>query len=756
MLFPTSDQPDGHPPGHAVPVEPMTRLAGHLLGYKWVLIFASVLGLLVSAIGLSFVTPRYEAQAVVIVDSRRNKLADSEGALSSIVIDQYQSALKSELELISSASLARYIITSLGLLSKPEYDSANTHVSTAARFEELRAAMLSVLRRILALVGWSAEPSPAIRPDQGGEAVAQDEAPSTDATLENAVKIFKKSFLVENDPKSLTIRMGYRSESPQLAAAVTNAVLRRYISLDEEVKTTAVNRSQHWLEDRISGMRADLVAADNAVEEFRASHKLATVRDRSPAQQSLLQLESLKVDALAEAATARLKVDQLRQDGHPDVLASSADILASPVIQGLRQQEVVARGQLAQLSATLLPSNPGVLKAAEQLRNLSNGIQAEVNRIVRSNVVALQLADMRVLALTAQVQAVQARIDTENVDDIKLRSLAADAGVKRQVLSALTQRYDQNTGIAFTPADSRVVSWASVPVDASSPRYGLVLAGGTLGFTFFAFLMSLGVERMRAGFGTIQELEDELGLVVAGFTPVLVQGARYRRKAPATIDPPPLRELALTVRALAHGPAAAGAARVVLVTSSLAGEGKSTMATLLARSVANSGQRCLLIDADIRTPALHDRLRVPATPGLVELTLDQAPVATVVRSVPGEQFDLLPAGRPTQDTLSPFTTDAFSRSLSDLRRNYEVIVIDTAPLLLASESLVLSGVADLTLFLVQWRVTPREVARKAALLLTRCSTGPCLSVLSQVDLRRMRRRDGQRMETYYRTAHRFS
>jgi polysaccharide biosynthesis transport protein len=321
------------------------------------------------------------------------------------------------------------------------------------------------------------------------------------------------------------------------------------------------------------------------------------------------------------------------------------------------------------------------------------------------------------------------------------------------VLNDFTARHAKEGGTPFTRPDSRVVSWASAPVDASSPKYGVILAVGMFAFAGLALIVTFAIERLRPGFDTIPELEEQLGLVAAGLTPLLRRG----RALPGRLhDPVPMRELALRVRALSHTPVTGNASsRVVLVSSSVPGEGKSTVALSLARSVANSGQRCLLIDADVRDPSMHATLRVPAAPGLVDLTLDRSPSADALRALPEEGFDLLPAGRPPGDALSPFTIDAFGVLLGELKQQYDVIVIDSAPALLAAEVLVLAGRADLTLLLVKWRTTPREIALKTAQLLGRCSSGPCLAVLSQVDLHRMRAGAARGIEEQYRAAYRF-
>jgi hypothetical protein len=251
-----------------------------------------------------------------------------------------------------------------------------------------------------------------------------------------------------------------------------------------------------------------------------------------------------------------------------------------------------------------------MLKVADQLAQIRSAIRSELDRVAQSKSNEAKLAETRLVDISNQSREVQGRINDANAADIRLRSLEADVAAKRAVLNSFMERYDQNAGIPLTPPDSRVVSWADVPVDASSPRYGLALMVGMFGFAFVAFGVSLVVERLRSGFNGIQELSEELGLVVAGMTSLLPGRTSTRHRRLAAGDAPALRELALTVRALAHTPTAASPTRIVLITSAVSAEGKSTVALSLARSVANGGQSCLLIDADIRNPSLHTTLGV--------------------------------------------------------------------------------------------------------------------------------------------------
>lgn len=749
MLFRSADVSDCAGRAADSQVEPLVAMLRHVNSHRLLLVTMVVLGAVLTGLGLCFVTPTYQAQAVLIVDSRRNKLADAEAALTSIVVDQYQTSLKSELELITSPDVARRVITSLHLLETREYRSAYDHRSTAERFHDLRTRLIAGVRYVLGQLGVRlGRPDAAVpRPPPTLPSDAAARSDDQDPVMQRAIAIFGKKFWAQNDPKSLTIRVGYRSESPQLAAAVTNAALKRYLAADEEVKAAAFERSEAWLQGRIEALRADLDAAEQAVESFRAEHGLATDRDRSPLQQQLLQLSAGRVEAEAALAVARSKLGQDRAG------SASADVLASPLIQSLRQQETALAAEQAQLGVTLLPSHPSMLKINDQLAKLRAAIRTEVDRVGQSQGNDVRLAEFRLASINGQIAEIQAKIAEANSYDIKLRSLEARATAKQSILNSFTQRFDQDAGNPLTPPDSRVVSWATPPTDASSPQYGLVLVAGMLAFLFIGLGISILLERLRSGVDTLGELSDELGIMAAGLTVFQRGWAAGRGRALRAPSRAAATDLALTVRAVAHSPSRAGHSKVVLVTSALPGEGKSSTALSFARSISACGQRCLLVDGDIRKPTLYNLLKVPARPGLVELTLDEAPFGTVVRQVPGEAFDFLSPGRPTRDSLSPFTTKAFGQVIGELRQRYDVIVIDSAPVLIAAEALVLNSVADVSLILVKWRTTPRQLARKAVQLLSRSSAGTCLAVLSQVNLRRMRAGKSELLEARHRASY---
>ena len=736
----------------------LERLFMHLLGYKWLIIGAAIIGLLITAAALSFVTPKYDAEAVLIVDSRRNKLADAESALSSIVADQ--AALKSEIELMRSSDLARHVIETLGLMKTRDYQNLARARSTADSFKLLRRKIDLLRAAAMSSLGMKVDSAllASVSSDRTAEVLAAQPTlldVTSEQTMQRAVTLFEKNFTVVNDPKSLTLRMSYRSTSPQLAAAVTNAALDAYLQQDAAVKQAAIERSQGWLAERITQLRVNLQAAEHAVERFRADNNLATDPNHDPLQEEMLQLKGRLVDAETDVSRARAKVEQQRASvTAPYGISANADVLASPLIQQLRDQETALTVQLAQASATMLGNNPTILKLTSQLADLRGKLRGEINKVVASQDAELRVAEMRRVGLLSEISQLQRQINKSNAATIRLRSLELDASSAQTVLDDFTKRYNRDTGQLLEEPDSRVVSRATIPVDPSSPPYAVTMLAGTMAFVGMAVGLSFLTVRLRHGFHSMQELEGDLGIFVAGVTP-LVRHMRSRRRGRLG-NVPEMRDMAVTIRALAHRANATDRPKIVLVTSSVPDEGKSALALSLARSIANGGERCLLIDADIRRPSLHSALRVPAMPGLVDVAIDGVPTAAALKRIANERFDFLTAGRPTDDPLRPFRSDSLINVLRELRASYDLIIIDSSPLLAASEALVLSSYADLTLLLVRWRHTRKELARKASSLLTRCSSGTCLAVLSQVDSRRLGKHEVDRIEGRYKAVYRLN
>jgi uncharacterized protein involved in exopolysaccharide biosynthesis/Mrp family chromosome partitioning ATPase len=733
------------PRGSTGPESPLAPLLRHLLAWKWTILGASLAGAVLTGFVLAMMTPRYVGEAVMVVESRRNRIADAESALTGLLLDQ--PAVRSEVDLLRSPEIARHVILEHNLMETLDYAARLDSVPAADRFAELRLVIQGAAAGVRhRLFGADAEED--VPP-------ATAEAPELrERRLQRAVALFERNLSVVHDPKSFTIRVMYRSSSPRLAAAVPNAVLDRYYELGVQNRREVVERNREWIDGRLVEVRAAVQSAERALEEHRARHSLANNRERDPLQEELLVLHTRLAEARVDSVRAAAAVEQLERTGRDAPgRATLPEVLASDVVGQLRTQEAMQQMRLSEMQATLGRNHPQTAQARATVADIQARIAAEIGRIGSGLQVQLAAAQGRETAIRASIRELRQRIDQANAADVMLRALEQDAGVARTVLDNFVRRYNESLGQPLAAPDSRVIAQATPPAVPASPRYGLLLMLGTTVSGGLALAWSVIISGLRAGFTTQREMAEELGIPVAGAMPLVRGMGRRFRSGLGARDAAALRDTAVAVRAAAPRLGSMPArGKVLVVASALPGEGKSTLALSIARSAAKGGQSCLLVDGDLRRASLFRMLAVEEGPGLPE-AVQAGRTDDLVLPVAGERFLFLGAGRPVEDPLQPFETERFAELLDSLKQRFDVIVFDAPAVLAAPEALLLSGHADVTLFLAKWRSTPKDLARKAVDLL-RTRSAHCLGVLSQVDVRRLDRREADRVEETYRAYYR--
>jgi polysaccharide biosynthesis transport protein len=285
--------------------------------------------------------------------------------------------------------------------------------------------------------------------------------------------------------------------------------------------------------------------------------------------------------------------------------------------------------------------------------------------------------------------------------------------------------------------DARIVSPARPPLRPSYPRKSilvlLAIGSGTVIGAFIAFL----TDRMERGFRQSRDVTGATGLRALGFIPLV----RRPERAFAQLTEQPRSGFAEAVRAIRTSLLASqeeGSGKILLVTSSLQGEGKSLLAASLARSTAAAGGRTLLVDCDLRKPSVDKLMHDTAGPGLLDLLAGSVAFEGAVRSDAASGMDYVSCwnrnlvGSP-QDVLGSLAMRNF---INRARSRYDLVILDAPPILAVSDAKILARYADCTVFVIRWRTTPREVVRNA-LDLFEAEGGPIAGVvLSRVDVKK--------------------
>ena len=695
---------------------------------KWLIALVTGVGMVLSTAVLLSVTPRYTAIATLVLDTRPTRVLDVTAATVSQLLGGPQAdvgVVQTELAMLRSPLVADIIIRKLDLLQKAEF---------APESERLRGWMDETVRETLdAVRPWLDLPvsNPAVPPAVEGETAAR----------ERAIEIFSRNLSVTTEPRSYVIRVAYQSTDPELAANIANAVAETYTTLQLAARREAVNRANNWLAERAAELRQQVHETERAAEQFKEESGLSEVRGMTVNAQQLSELNSQIIVAASERAQKTAELREVQAARAPN---GNPAALASPLLQYLREQEAVLLNRHTQLTTTLGPSHPQVAAVEAQRGDLRRSIEREIDARVKALTADVRAVAAREEVLRQRMAGLQAEHSAMTEKRVQLRQLEREAEANRTTFANLLSRWKQIEGDGnLQQPDARVIASARVPSAPSFPnlKIFLPLSGG--GFILAGLIVALALELSDRTVRTVRDLERVTSRRCIGFTPAFSRSAAadelvLRRDTSLYADA--IRSIRLSVARGNHD----APPKVILVSSSVPGEGKSVFALSLARSAAQAAYRTLLIDCDLRRPSINRLLRQAPGVDFVSLcsSAERSPVITpageLVQNDSESPLHFIASSghsRSPQDLLSsPGTRDFLER----MREAYDIIVLDTPPLLAATDALVLASLADTTVFLVRWGSTPRAVVGHALQMLMREGVAVAGTVLSRVDMRKYR------------------
>jgi capsular exopolysaccharide synthesis family protein len=295
--------------------------------------------------------------------------------------------------------------------------------------------------------------------------------------------------------------------------------------------------------------------------------------------------------------------------------------------------------------------------------------------------------------------------------DVRLRSLTADAEASRVLLNDLQQRYNETKlERDMQQAEARVISEAIIPKDPSSPNVRAITAVALAASLVLGILAALLREQMDSGFRTVEQLSALTGRPAFGELPAVSGGLLGKGRRVADLVTSHNAAFAEAVNSIAVRALMSPNAqpRSFLVTSTFSDEGKSVFCIALARTLARSGMKILLVDGDLRRPSLHRMMGLDEGPGLADIAKEDLSFDTVIQRDPISPVDLMASGV-CDDTplfhLGSSRTRAVLNRCSDL---YDLVIIDSPPVDLVSDARLLARTADETIYIVRWGSTPRD------------------------------------------------
>jgi succinoglycan biosynthesis transport protein ExoP len=680
----------------------LTDLATLLWRRKALLLSAMLLAAVIGFAISKSLPPRYSSDGQLLVESRAPLIPELNQAqpLATAGIRQ----IRTEADILRSRQLAENVVRELGLADIPEDGMPPFLARLGATLSQWRVALLG----------------------------ASDAPPPDKVAL--AVEELQRRLSIRSADNSSLVEIGYSSVHRPLAPEVVNALMRHYIEAELASKEELTRQANRWLTQRLDQLRTELEAADQRVQAFRQQSGLLETSQGSVTAVQMTEDEGRVAAARQELSRAQ---SLLASANRPGAAGGVNEVLSSTVIQQLRDREAETVARAASLAERLGPAHPDRRAAEAELAGLRRQIGAETAKILAGLRRDVDSARARLADAEALLNASRGTAQSGAEAGLVLAQLTRDADAKRQIFQTFLSRAEQTRLASAQFPTARIISPAVEALRPSGPPASVIaIFAGLMAFFLVAAVVVLR-HLLHGRIGSAQDLVAVTGVMNAGSLPAL------RRPAPMpalVLDraesgiAETLRALRMTLQSLGRD----GAARVVLVTSSTAGDGKTTVAASLARICAADGLRVLVIETDMRRPRLAAMLGLRSRASSLEAVLrGQAGFEEAVMVDEPSGLHCLCSDHSSSHPQSLLRSPAFARLVERARSEYQLVILDSPPVMQVADAILLTGHADAVLFAVRWERASRSVVAEALRRLPEAMRDRTATVLTRVRPSRM-------------------
>ncbi len=668
---------------------------GKLIGVLWrsriLISFCGLLTLMVGAYYALFAaTPVFTANATVALESRQDQIVDIESVVSGLPGDQV--AINTELEVLRSRRLIGKVAADLDLRNDPEFNLLLQSSSWLS---------------IDSFVDW-------VQQDLLGQD-AETKVWSDQSINDAVVDAVLRAVNVTNVRQSYVFSISVFSQDAEKSAQIANRLAELYIDDQIAQKFEKTVQATEWLTDRVAELQLELETAENQLKDFSSNTDLTSPQGLIALNRQLKDLRDRRAGLESDRNDAAARLNALQN------ASASSDVA-----------EMVRLAGSAELSR--LVSSEDSSEPSDRFRETYGAIVAR--------------ADVEKSRLEAQLDAVEKsigeisqRIETQSDELVQLQQLQREAEASRLIYEFFLGRLKETSvQQGLQQAESRVLSYAVVPVSASAPRKQIILM---LSLTFGLLIgsaIALLREFSQNTFRVAEDLEAKTGYAVIGQIPVIPSRSRkkvltYLRNKPNSAAAEAIRNLrtSLLLANLDKPP------KIIMSTSSIPGEGKTTQSIALAQNLAGLNKKVLLIEGDIRRRVMNEYFDIPDKSGFLSVMLGEVALDQALTHLPDIGIDVLLGETSQANAADIFSSDRFAEFLSVLRESYDYIIIDTPPVLVVTDARIIGRWVDTTIYTVKWDSTSHRQVLDGLKSLEQVNIKVAGLVLGQISARGMKR-----------------
>lgn len=577
--------------------------------------------------------------------------------------------------------------------------------------------------------------------------------PGQPRTLEDATAVLSGLISATSVRDSNIIEISVDHPSPELAARLANTLAQAYMDQNVEYKLTSTSGAVKWLSDQLDDLKKQLEGSEMALYNFKKKHNIISVslEDR----QSILARQIEKItDALTEIRMKRMAVEAQRKqillakagaDKDPLNLAIGP-VMENAVIQQLKQVLVEERRKYAALREKYDDKWPAVREQKAKVEAARRDLDREANNVLavlESKHKEIKDNEAQIAAALESAKNEAIELNKREVDYQRLKR-TQENNAKLYGL-VLTRMKESDLSAQLRVNNIRPLDAAVAPAVPVSPRVRLNLMIGLMLGLLLGIGLAFLVDTLDNSVKSQEDVEQVPELVFLGLMPRIpgaVTGKNGHRPAPhpdldLVVHRNPKSPVAESCRAIRTNilfAATDQSLKTIAVTSPGPKEGKTTTAVSLAIAMAQAGQRVVIVDTDMRRPRLHRIFGVPGSEGITSVLLGSGQLAEVIKSTEVPDLFVLPCGPVPPNPAELCQSDRFRSLLDELSQRFDRVILDSPPVMVVTDAVVLSTLVDGTLLVARTGQTTRGGLRETARQLRDVNGRILGCVLNDMDL----------------------
>ncbi len=668
-----------------------------------IVLFTAIVTALAALYALT-ATREYRATATLLIETQSDAVPNI-GKLANVDTES-QDYYSTQYEILRSRKLAIRVINHLGLWNHSELLSGSGGNSAG-----FNSGFIASVEKV--------DPSGTLSKDQ-----------------KKVIKTFQQRLAIKPLRKTKLVEISYLSSDSELAAEISNSVAQQFITSYIESRVNRTSAVTSVLTDRLSELKNLLDGSKDRLLEYKRANGILEVGGRvGRLNEQQLQIATAELaEAKSKLAEQRSLYDKIRSlGGKIELLESIPAIQADALVQRAKIDESQVRRQLDELLNRYGQRHPRVVDARSQLETIRLTLRNHIIRVVNTIVNDYRLAQSNVSSIEAKLDSSKEDFQILGEKTLELEELESQVVTNQSIYDAFYSQINQvKSATGLESSNAEISDLAIAPTDPVKPKKLLILAIAAFASLLLAMFMALMYEQINNTIKSSSDVQTKLGHRLLGILPQVKSGilkhshipinpgllVKYSRKLTGKKKESvekyfELVESARTAVCLSDDEKTGN---IIMVTSSTAGEGKSTTALALAYSLSKI-ERVLLIDCDMRQPTVAMAVIAKSEQranhvGLSELITGSALAKDcIIRGAFGHYLDVLPTGQLPEHPLELLSSLRFNKILESVSDHYDRVILDCAPIQFVSDALVLSKISDTVIYCVQAEKTNVSVVK---------------------------------------------